>query len=222
MKIVVYTCITNSYDQLNTYHVQHNPDIDFICFTDNPTLIYNDNGWIIKPIPQDLQIFSKVKQQRLLKILPHKYLNNYDISIWVDGNIQVRCDIEKYLLNINFDKYCFYTRKHPSRNCIYEEGNSVIRYRKDSVKSVDSQLSGYKKEGFPKNFGLVETAIIIRKHNDKKCMILDNMWAKELINKSHRDQLSFDYVRWKTGIEIGYFKLNKLNEDNNFRWRKHG
>lgn len=222
MKIVVYTCITNSYDQLNTYHVQHNPDIDFICFTDNPNLIYNDNGWTIKPIPSDLQIFSKVKQQRLLKILPHKYLNNYDISIWVDGNIQVRCDIEKYLLNINFDKYCFYTRKHPSRNCIYEEGNSVIRYGKDSVKSVDTQLSDYKKEGFPKNFGLVETAIIIRKHNDKKCMILDNMWAKELINKSHRDQLSFDYVRWKTGIEIGYFKLDKLNKDNNFRWRKHG
>lgn len=222
MKIVVYTCITNSYDQLNTYHVQHNPDIDFICFTDNPNLIYNDNGWIIKPIPQDLQIFSKVKQQRLLKIIPHKYLNNYDVSIWVDGNIQVRCDIEKFLMNIDLDKYCFYTRKHPSRNCIYEEGNSVIRYGKDSVKSVDSQLSSYKKEGFPKNFGLVETAIIIRKHNDKKCMILDNMWAKELINKSHRDQLSFDYVRWKTGIEIGYFKLDKLNKDNNFRWRKHG
>jgi hypothetical protein len=85
------------------------------------------------------------------------------------------------------DKYCFYTRKHPSRNCIYEEGNVVIRYGKDSVKSIDNQLSGYKKEGFPKNFGLVETAIIIRKHNDKQCIIIDNMWAKELVNKSHRD-----------------------------------
>lgn len=222
MKIVVYTCITNDYDQIKTYHNQSNSNIDFICFTDNPNLIYNDNGWTIRAIPQDLQIFSKVKQQRLLKILPHKYLNNYDISIWVDGNIQVRCDIEKFLTNIDLDKYCFYTRKHPSRNCIYEEGNVVIRYGKDSVKSIDNQLSGYKKEGFPKNFGLVETAIIIRKHNDKQCIIIDNMWAKELVNKSHRDQMSFDYVRWKTGIEIGYFKLDKLDIDKNFRWKKHG
>jgi hypothetical protein len=29
-------------------------------------------------------------------------------------------------------------------------------------------------------------------------------------------------VRWKNGIEIGYFKLDKLDKDNNFRWRKHG
>jgi hypothetical protein len=34
--------------------------------------------------------------------------------------------------------------------------------------------------------------------------------------------MSFDYVRWKTGIEIGYFKLDKLDIDKNFRWKKHG
>jgi hypothetical protein len=34
--------------------------------------------------------------------------------------------------------------------------------------------------------------------------------------------MSFDYARWKTGIEIGYFKLKRLTEDNNFRWRQHG
>lgn len=222
MKISVYTCITNQYDGLRNYRKSHNPNIDFICYTDNPNLIYNDKGWTIKHIPNDLMTFPKVKQQRLMKILPHRYLSNYDISIWVDGNIEIKCDIDDFLKNIDLEKYSFYTRKHPSRNCIYKEAKAVLRYRKDKVNNINSQISEYRKEGFPENFGLVETAVIIRKHNEKDCMILDNRWGKEIIEKSHRDQMSFDYVRWKTGIDIGYFELKKLTVDSNFRWSKHG
>ena len=141
MKIVVYTCITNDYDQLLKYHFQQCHDIDFICYTDNPNLIYNDNGWIIKPIPEDLLMFSKVKQQRLLKTLPHKYLKKYDLSIWVDGNIQIRCDILNFLKTVDVNKFSFYTRKHPTRNCIYDEANSVLKFKKDSVKNIDFQIS---------------------------------------------------------------------------------
>jgi hypothetical protein len=120
------------------------------------------------------------------------------------------------------NKYCFYTRRHPSRNCIYNEGKSILTYKKDSIRNILSQLDKYEKTGFPKQFGLIESGIIFRKHNDRKCMILDNLWAKEIIEGSHRDQLSFDYARWKSGVEIGYFKLDKLDRDRNFRWCKHG
>jgi hypothetical protein len=81
------------------------------------------------------------------------------------------------LKTVDVNKFSFYTRKHPTRNCIYDEANSVLKFKKDSVKNIDFQISEYKKEGFPKNYGLIESAIIIRKHNESKCIILDNKWA---------------------------------------------
>ena len=45
------------------------------------------NGWMLKPIPDDLIKVPFHKRQRLIKILPHRYLPDYDISLWVDGNI---------------------------------------------------------------------------------------------------------------------------------------
>lgn len=91
-KIVCYTCITNQYDVLKPLSYQHQ-SIDLVCFTDNKDI--NSNGWILKDIPDDLKHLSKVKQQRILKIHPQKYLSEYDISLWIDGNFVINCDIEK-------------------------------------------------------------------------------------------------------------------------------
>jgi hypothetical protein len=41
------------------------------------------------PIPKELQYLSDVKKQRVVKICPHRYLKEYDISIWVDGNFSI-------------------------------------------------------------------------------------------------------------------------------------
>ena len=92
MKTVIYTAITSNYDSLKQIRNQ-NQNFDLICFTDNPNLRYNSYNWNIYPIPNDLLQFSKIKQQRLLKILPHKYLSKYDISIWIDGNITIIGDM---------------------------------------------------------------------------------------------------------------------------------
>lgn len=135
-KIVVYSAITSGYDSLKCHKNSHNPDVDFICFTDNTNLKYNDNNWMIRNIPEDLNGLSKVKQQRLIKILPHKYLSEYEISIWVDGNIQIMCDVDDFLKKIDLEKHHFYTRRHPVRDCIYDEAKEVLFMRKDVPENV--------------------------------------------------------------------------------------
>lgn len=57
---------------------------------------------------------------------------------------------------------------------------------------------------------------------DEGVMRLGNMWAKEIMDGSHRDQLSFDYCAWKTGIDVGPLKVGNLLKDRNFRMRRHG
>ena len=49
----------------------------------------------------------------------------------------------------------------------------------------------------PKNFGLYETNIFYRSLRDEGVNKLMDMWANELINNSHRDQLSLTYCIWK-------------------------
>ena len=62
---------------------------------------------------------------------------------------------------------------------------------------------------------MVETGILLRKHNNNQCKLLCYAWAEELLKHSHRDQLSFNYICWKYKFIPGYlaneFYLNKNN-----------
>lgn len=66
----------------------------------------------------------------------------------------------------------------------------------------------YKKEKFPDDNGLIESCLMIRKHNENDSIYLMNKWYEEIKNYSHRDQLSFNYIMWKTGIKIKYITKN--------------
>lgn len=193
-----------------------------MCFTDNHNLRFNSGNWDIRGIPAELEYLSEVKKQRTVKACPHKYLGDYEVSLWVDGNISIISDIRKFIDQYDLFKTPIYVKPHPCRKCLYEEANAVLRYYKDVEKNVNPQIKKYREEGFPRNFGLFETSVILRRHNDQKCQLFSNLWASQIFLHSHRDQLSFDYCRWKTGTEVGKLKIDKLSRDKNFRWRSHG
>lgn len=206
-KRVIYTCITGGYDTLKK-PLAIDRNFDYVCFTDNPTL-ETYGIWELRPIPKDLNHLSTVKMQRNIKILPHKYLSEYEISVWIDGNITIKNHIDIYVDNVLEDGISIYIPKHPLRNCIYAEAIACKNYKKDFVSIINEQMKLYRSEGFPKNYGLPQSNIVIRKHNDDKCVRFMNEWASELNRHSHRDQLSFSYVLWKNSdISIKYLERN--------------
>ena len=77
----------------------------------------------------------------------------------------------------------------------------------------------YRLTGFPPRFGLSETPVIIRK-NTEKVAEFNNFWWSILCAKSKRDQLSFDYVRWKLGMKVKYFPGN-IHNNPYFDIKKH-
>ena len=207
-KKVVYTCITGGYDNLMEPKFV-TPGFDYVCFTDDVENTYS-NVWKIRPIPEELHNLSNVKKQRMVKINPHKYLSEYDESIWVDGSMMVIGDMNKFINEYCTDKsVSVLFREHPARKCIYDEADTCLRMRKDTPESIKSQMDRYRKEGFPRKYGLVESNMIYRRHNDPYCIKLMETWADEVRNGSHRDQLSFNYALWKVGAE-GY-KCTKIN-----------
>jgi len=213
---VIYTCITGNYETLcDPTYVQD--DFDYICFTDN--MNQSSGVWKLIPIPNELQKLSKVKQQRIIKICPHKYLSEYDESIWVDGSIDILGDMNEFIKTYcNKPNKSVYIRRHPKRNSIYEEASVCVSLKKDTPKNIYSQVERYRKNGFPTSYGLVESNIIYRKHYKPYCIQLMNKWAEEVIIGSHRDQLSFNYALWKKGnSEFQYLDSNLLNSKY-FKW----
>lgn len=214
-KKVVYTCISGNYDTLQDPEFV-TEGFDYICFTDQS---FTSKVWEIKPIPEELNGLSQVKRQRNIKINAHKYLSDYDFSVWVDANIVLKGDINKYVEeNCNEKDTVLYIGEHPQRDCIYKEGEVCIKLKKDTKENINLQLDVYRKEGFPEHYGLPQSCIILRYHNDESCKRLMESWWEQVEKYSHRDQLSFSYVLWKNqDVNIKYLDKSVFNCET-FKW----
>ena len=218
-KIVCYTCITDGYDQILDPLVV-SPGIDFICFSDKQI---QSKIWKWKQIPKEIESLDKIRQQRSIKICPHKYLKEYDISIWVDGNIQIKNDLNKFIKQYNLDVCPLWIRKHPARDCIYDEAKECIAQRKAPKEVIEKQVLKYKAVNYPAHNKLVESGIILRKHNDTQCQKICDVWFAEVLTESYRDQLSFNYACWATKFRYGTMIYDNVIIDNKnkfFNWNR--
>jgi CMP-N-acetylneuraminic acid synthetase len=208
-KIVVYTCITNAYDTLKEVK---NPssDIDYICYTDNLGL--KSKTWQIRNIPKEVKDkrLCTTKTARYIKINPHLFFPEYTMSLWIDGSMGIIGDIKTFIAN-NYDS--FLLMKHPVRNCIYDECGVVIKSKKEIPTIAQSQINEYKKQRMPSNNGLVQTGLILRRHNDDINKKIAGEWWAEIEKHSKRDQLSFNYVVWKNNFEYRTIDSSILNSE---------
>ena len=94
--------------------------------------------------------------------------------------------------------------RHNCRDCIYHEARIVWAQKRAKFIDILKQILSYKKEGFPSHYGLFENNIIIRFHNDPKCVDIMETWWNEIITKTKRDQLSFAYSLWKNNVNSDF------------------
>ena len=79
---VVYTSIFGNYD--DNIEQKLPPNWDWKCFTEKNSLsLYTDNN----------------RNAKRFKILPHRYLSEYEYSIFIDGNMTVKGDIDELIEN---------------------------------------------------------------------------------------------------------------------------
>lgn len=232
-KKVIYTSIFGDYDTLPdiTYHP---PGFDFICFTDSDI---QASGWkVIKVLPL---YNDNTRNAKKYKILPHRYLKDYEISIYIDGNFSVTKDIneliDSYLIDANAAFHNHSKTALDPRNCIYQEANIILSFGKrnmqlwpergmlnykDNPETIIKQVQKYQSEGYPQNNGLIKGGIILRRHNEKECINAMESWWSEIKYHSKRDQLSFNYVAWKTNFKFNYMPHDIRNSEY-FSYNKH-
>lgn len=207
-RIAVYTAIFGDYDKLNI------PDkkiegCDFYCFTDNKNL----KSDLYKIINIEREFSDPTRDARKIKILSHKYLPEYEYTLWMDANVLFRnFDVKKMFKEFLAD-YDVAMHKHSARNCTYDEAVACVNREVDDPLMIISQMVRYLNEGYPAKRGLVETGIIFRRNTNLTRKINEDWW-NEIKNGSRRDQLSVDYAIWKNNAN--YFKINGKIKDNRF------
>ena len=102
--------------------------------------------------------------------------------------------------------------EHDKRQCIYKEAKECIFWNKDKPDIINSQIESYRKSGYPSNNGLINGRFILRKHNIPQVKSLMNFWWSEIDNNSVRDQISFNYVSWKSGIKYDVISSDKRDD----------
>ncbi len=170
-------------------------DFDYVCFS-NDIKEEKVGVWYIKRIP--FENADKTRVSRYLKLLPHKVLQEYDYSLYIDANIQITSRDLYKVINQNIEEDILIAQvPNIFRDCIYKDIEIAFRKRKVDLKGAKRQYKHLKQEGFPNHYGLFENNVILRRHNDQKVIEISEAWWKEYSTYTHRDQFSLMYVYWK-------------------------
>ena len=216
---VVYTAIFGSYD--NLLEPKYIPEgWDFVCFTDTDL---KSDVWKVVKVPAVYN--DPTRNARRYKLLPHKWFPEYDVSIWIDGNFGIQGDVNKavevYLANNNMAIFD-HTKVWDNRDCIYQEAQAIFYLGqknkgsyKDDPDVIKVQMEKYIAEGYPANNGLIVSGILFRRHNKQDVIDTMNLWWEEVKYNSKRDQLSFNYAAWRTGIQL-YWLDHDIRENTYF------
>jgi hypothetical protein len=194
MKIVVYTAIFSNgqspYDVLRP--APFGDEVRHVCFTDAPQGV---EGW------EEVQVerlFQDPKREFAMYLaLPHLWFADVDYSILHGGSGELLQHPGALVELLEGKGGTLATFRHPTRDCVYQEAEAVIRYGKAAPELVHAQMQAYRDAGYPEHGGLGATGLTVRRHCDETARF-NEFWWSQMCRWTARDQLSLDYSRWRT------------------------
>ena len=190
---VIYTAIFGAYDAASRPPPLLSEGWDFVAFTDGEPL----------PAPwRTVHVESRDDPQRLaraFKILDHATLEAYDETVWVDGSATLLVPPAR-LSQLLPESSAISVFRHPSRHSLRAEALACVVYGKAPASLVARQVWAYEREGLPSEAPLIASGLVLRRTGDAQLRRLMREWYANLSRYSARDQLSFGYATWATGV----------------------
>ncbi|MBD3268495.1 DUF616 domain-containing protein [bacterium] len=207
--VLVYTSIFGGYDELQPAPVH---DGRYVCITDEPQDVPVWRFRLERAYP------SPRLASRKTKILSQEHFPDEDMTIWLGGWIRMTGDPEalakKYLRNHDIAAFA-----HPHRSSVFNEARMCIRMGKGNPKLIQKQMEYYRRTKFPDDRGLSACFVLFRRVT-QQMERFEQRWWRQIQNFSVRDQLSFEFVLWRMGIEINRIPWDEFSK--NFIWlRRH-
>ena len=189
----VYTVITGHYENLVPPTVFPGSDWDYICLTENPELV--SDIWKIRlfrpPFKND-----HARNSRLPKACPHRYLPDYEVSLYIDNTVTLKVppeEIEKALFPEEAFEWGVF--RHSFRSTVLDEFNRVMRLSLDEPTRVLEQFITYKTV-MPDllTAAPIWAGFLLRRHHSENVIAAGEAWYAHILRHSRRDQLSLPYV----------------------------
>ena len=206
--IIIYTCITNGYDNLvsDFYH----PNVRYVCFHDG-TIDTSITPW--EYIKLDVDISCPRRLSFYPKANPHLFFPNGSKTIWIDACYKHT----PQFLSMSRDCFPFTILRHPSKFTYYDEileGFMCAFFSYNDAINLTKKLKekGYDFKKYSSPLGTILWRTIspeINRFND--------LWYKWSLIGCNRDQIALDIAlkesdvlpsiienREETGIPLGY------------------
>jgi hypothetical protein len=170
-------------------------------------------AWRVFHVSPDPQLYPRIQARRFklsshrvfpggrlaLRYAPFSIRRRADLSIWVDGSLQIKCSrfISDMRQILDGNDWAMFV--HPDRDCIYEEARVCATLVKCEGQPLFAQVEGYKPI-VPPHGGLYASTIIVRREPATERVLRANeLWFEELLKWTNRDQLSLPYILRKLG-----------------------
>ena len=206
----VYTAIIGRYEKLNEQPMAADSSIPFICLTDDPEL--TSESWEIRLVKPEFP-GDPVRSQRLLKIMAHRVLPEFDASLYIDNTVVLSAPPEAI-----FERYFGGTPMvlpaHSFRERLSDEFDVIARQGIDDPARVTEQrehyASSYK--------GVLDepvywNGIMLRDHADPAVRQMCEVWSAHMLRYSRRDQLSINVA-----LREAELTPHVIVEDNKLSW----
>ena len=202
-RLVLYTAIFGGKDD---YREPPDGDYETVLFTDRqPPRVRRAKVVIVNP-PKDPRRLA-----RLYKLSSHTLFPEADLTIWMDGLIEVRGIDPRQFCLTHLANADLAAHNNAEASCIYAAAIKCINTNRDDPSVILKQMNRYMDEGYPESCGRAETGIVLRRRTPEVARFND-VWLDELSKGSVRDQLSFNYAVWKTGVRFSYIPGNLVRD----------
>ncbi len=183
----VYTVLTGQYEPLNEQPIASSSGLPFICFSDDPT---RPSGmWQLRGFEPPFA-GDHIRCQRTVKIQPHKFLLDFDESLYIDNSVLLRTPPERLFEAADLSTgLCLPT--HSFRSLLLDEFGAVAADELDDPNRVAEQLGHYL-TACPDVLMRkpMWTGLMLRDHNNLRLQTAMDIWLAHVYRYSRRDQLS--------------------------------
>ena len=202
----VYTCLIGRYECLSRQPMAARSSIPFVCLTDDAELSSSD--WSIRQIEPEFAD-DPVRSQRLLKLLPHRHLPKFAVSLYIDNSVILSTPPED-ILDRCLAESDFALPTHSFRRTVQDEFTMVTKHALDDPLTLSNQLAHYlATDPEVLRERPYWTGIMARRHGSAAAREALEAWAEQVMRFSRRDQLSSNYAFRRVG-----FQPKRLDIDN--------
>jgi len=217
-ELVISTVLFKGYDKFVPLGDGYDevPDYCYFVFTDSTSKYQVSRGYThvyVNISSDDMPYDDTARLSKIFKVIPQRVFNNLRWHVHLAGKSSLKLNYRQLLCEFRSSRTNIMVERNPVRVDVYEEGKDVKSNGKAIPEIVDKQLQDYKHQGYPRKSGLLDGHFLFRDFGSSSIHMMSCMWFDEINRGSRRDQLSFNYVAWKLGVEITYYPNHHFVKD---------